>query len=160
VTLQAGVALFDFTHNGSRNFIVWLRGASDDLLVNKIGGYRGTTMSGVLAGEFLLDIKADGAWTLTLREPRDQVPVGVPHTATGTGDAVSSFISLDGLYIVTANYTGSRNFIVWLYDADGQRIDLVFNKIGAYSGVNTIRVNSGSYILVVKSSGDWTILVE
>ncbi len=120
MTLQAGVDLFDFTHDGSRNFIAWMRGASDDLLVNEIGGYRGTTMAGVQAGEFLLDIQADGAWTLSLRELRNQTPVGVPHTATGSGDAVSSFMSLSGLYIVTANYTGSSNFIVWLYDSNGQ----------------------------------------
>ena len=52
--------------------MIWLRGGSDDLLVNEIGRYAGTLAVGVGGGSFLLDASADGAWEIDVREPRNQ----------------------------------------------------------------------------------------
>jgi hypothetical protein len=59
-----GLATFNITHNGSGNFAVFAYSDSgSDLLVNEIGAYSGESLVG--SGTFLLEISADGAWTVT-----------------------------------------------------------------------------------------------
>jgi PKD repeat protein len=70
--LSAGRAIFRMTHSGSSNFIIWLEDDTADLvdlLVNEIGSFNGSTSSHIEAsGLFMLDIKADGAWTVTIEQ--------------------------------------------------------------------------------------------
>lgn len=51
------------SHSGARNFAVWAFDSSGarDLLVNEVGSYTGTVL---FRDYFLLDVKADGAWTM------------------------------------------------------------------------------------------------
>ncbi|MEX1278111.1 MAG: hypothetical protein WEI16_03575, partial [Chloroflexota bacterium] len=59
----AGLARATVQHTGSSNFAVWAYSASGgDLLVNEIGAYLGEVLLG--GGTFLLEITADGAWTV------------------------------------------------------------------------------------------------
>ncbi|MDF1596933.1 MAG: hypothetical protein P1T08_12715 [Acidimicrobiia bacterium] len=51
------------THNGSSNFAVLSHGTDRDLLINEIGVYEGTVR--LDDGALLIEIEADGAWTLT-----------------------------------------------------------------------------------------------
>lgn len=59
---------FDMSHDGASNFGIWLldsNGDPVDLLVNEIGDFDGSTAVGVpAAGVYILDIEADGAWTV------------------------------------------------------------------------------------------------
>jgi len=57
---------------GSSNFIVLVYDiASDDrdLIVNEIGPFSGTQVEALSAGQYVVDISADGAWTLNLTRP-------------------------------------------------------------------------------------------
>ena len=65
-----GAVFFDLTHSGTSNFIVVLRdnnGARINGLVNVIGDFDGTRVEDLAAGEYLLDIEADGDWTANVR---------------------------------------------------------------------------------------------
>lgn len=56
-------------------------------------------------------------------------------------------------------YTGARNFAVTSYGADGERIDLLVNVIGAYDGKVPVDWLDDEHTtrLEIESSGDWTI---
>jgi hypothetical protein len=71
---QSTSAFVEFvaTHSGSSNFIIWTYDiASDDrdLIVNEIGVFSGTQVEALGPGHYVIDITADGAWTLDLGRP-------------------------------------------------------------------------------------------
>jgi hypothetical protein len=57
------LASFKITHIGESNFIVTAWGDTNEGLVNEIGKYTGSVL--VPASTVLLEIQADGAWTIT-----------------------------------------------------------------------------------------------
>ncbi|MFP6570887.1 MAG: hypothetical protein VB815_10345, partial [Dehalococcoidia bacterium] len=158
--LRSGLALFEIRYTGDANFVIWLRGLSDDLLVNHVGNYSGTVAVGVDQGEYLLDIQASGEWTIRIREPRNQTPTTL-RTFAGTGDNVTDFIRLsEGMEIISESHVGEGNFVVWLLDEDGDNLKLLANDIGNYEGSTSVRIDSpGSYIITVEADGDWTVTV-
>jgi hypothetical protein len=70
--LTEGSAIFRMTHTGSSNFIIWLEDDTANmvaLLVNKIGSFSGSASEHIEdTGWFMLDISADGAWTVTIEQ--------------------------------------------------------------------------------------------
>ena len=79
-------------------------------------------------------------------------------TFTGSGDDVQSFTTYgSGIRIFSMRYTGSSNFIVWLENSDGDKLDLLANEIGSYSGKTSEKMGPGKYYLDVQASGPWTI---
>ena len=78
---------------------------------------------------------------------------------TGRGDDVISDVSVgDGLYKVYFTNSGSRNFVVWVYDKNDDR-DLAVNEIGSYDGYYFL-TGEGPYTFEVESSGNWSITIE
>ncbi|NWJ97745.1 MAG: hypothetical protein HXX20_18345 [Chloroflexi bacterium] len=67
---NSGLATFKMTHKGKTNFIVSIlspqNGSAIALLVNAIGNYTGEKAEKVDSGDFLVNIKADGDWTIEL----------------------------------------------------------------------------------------------
>jgi len=70
--LDKTLTTFEMSHDGSSNFAVWLldsNGENVDLLVNEIGSFDGSTAIGVpAAGVYILDIEADGDWTISVHQ--------------------------------------------------------------------------------------------
>jgi hypothetical protein len=58
----SGLTTVRITHSGESNFVVWAYGDTSDLLVNEIGEYSGEEL--LSAGTVVLDIEADGDWTV------------------------------------------------------------------------------------------------
>lgn len=58
----SGLKSTTVTHAGTGNFAIWAYGPSTDLLVNEIGNYSGEAL--LADGTFLLEITADGPWTI------------------------------------------------------------------------------------------------
>ena len=84
VDLQPGLTWIEASHSGVANFALWLRAETDELLINEIGPYEGTVVASVGGGSFLLDIEADGAWELAVREPRNPSPLEIgAYVCTG-----------------------------------------------------------------------------
>lgn len=77
IELEPGLALITMHHLGARNFIVTLRGEADELLANEIGTYWGMVAAnaGKQGGVYLLDIEADGPWSLEVIQNQANRPV-------------------------------------------------------------------------------------
>lgn len=86
-------------------------------------------------------------------------PIKTPIVLTGKGDAVVDVNKWTGFALARITYTGGRNFVVKNYDANGERIDLLVNTIGVYSGTKIIDVNSETARFQIESSGNWEIQV-
>lgn len=71
--VTSGLAQFSLSHRGSHNFAVkLLRSNGDyiDLLVNDIGDYDGKGTAKIEAGQYVLDITADGNWAVIVAPPQ------------------------------------------------------------------------------------------
>ena len=70
--LAEGLTTFKATHNGPGNFAIILldqNGQVIDLLFNELGAFDGSKATGVdTPGAYLLDIAADGDWTVTIEQ--------------------------------------------------------------------------------------------
>jgi len=138
------------THAGTSNFAVVSYGESGgrlDLLVNEIGRYEGTVPYNFIESPAEFEISADGAWTVTLSDLRDQ-PV-YAGTTTGRGDQVLLVTADAGR--LTATHDGESNFVILAW---GSRRDLLVNDIGAYDG--TVRLPE-AIALEINADGNWTL---
>jgi len=146
-------------HDGDRNFIVWLlndEGDQIDILVNKIGEFDGSKAVGITKqGDYILDINADGSWTINIEQPRPSYAPPVPKTLKGTGQQASEMFYLDkGLARFEMTHDGDRNFIVWLLNDEG-------NKIGEFDGSKAVSIRKGgNYLLSISADGNWEISIE
>lgn len=165
--LEEGLSIFTMEHNGNSNFIIWLMdgttGQNIDMLVNEIGSFDGSTAIGITSDdEYLLNIKADGSWTVTIEQPRQYTTESAPIVLRDRGQKATQMIYLDsGLTRFEMVHDGSSNFIVWLMDAEGNKIDLLVNEIGDFEGSKAVGIyGSGAYLLDVTADGDWEIKIE
>lgn len=163
VDLEKGLSLFQMSHNGSANFIVQLinkeTGGTIELLVNEIGKYEGTTYANIESkGQYLLEVQADGTWSGTIQQPRQEAKQGVPYEETGNGDTVFPIKLNDGLLVLEMTHDGLANFVVSIINSDGSFSDLVANEIGSYDGSKSVSVyGGGTYYVAIQADGAWTI---
>lgn len=64
VIYMGGTGIATLHHSGQSNFAIWYYGSRTDLLVNEIGPYDGRVPIG--GGPAVLDINADGPWSVTV----------------------------------------------------------------------------------------------
>lgn len=151
------VGLVTLTHRGTSNFAVWAVGSDGgdgDLLVNDIGGYKGTRIYNAEEGSktAAFRIEADGAWTMTLR-PLSSARQWSGANTSGKGDDVLLLgTPTSGLETLTATHKGQANFVVTAY---GDTRDLLVNEIGRYSG--EVLLPDGTLVLVLEADGSWTL---
>ena len=88
-------------------------------------------------------------------------PIPEPIILNGNGDSVVDMEKWSGPAIARITYTGSRNFAVWNYDSNGEKIDLLVNIIGRYQGTVPIDFldNQHTARFEVNASGQWEIQV-
>jgi hypothetical protein len=68
-TTETGLNIFTMRHEGDSNFAITIRDEDDKyilLLVNEIGEFEGKKSEGLKAGNYSLDITADGDWTIDI----------------------------------------------------------------------------------------------
>jgi len=92
-----------------------------------------------------------------------------PIEFSGHGDGVSpEFILEEGITIITMTHDGRSNFAIWLYDVGtGERVDLLVNEIGPFSGSAVIGVTGeifgaspGRHLLDITADGNWKVTIE
>jgi len=164
--LEKGLSKFMFTHNGQRNFIVHLTdsyGNDVEYLTNEIGHYDGSiAMYVALAGNYLLNVNADGDWTAYIEQPRP-TSAGRTSVFNGIGPKATDFFQLDnGLVRFKLTHSGGSNFIVHLNDKEGHKIgSSLTNEIGLYDGSVAVQVERlGIYFLSIDADGVWSIIIE
>lgn len=164
--LQPGLAVFKTTHDGSSNLIIRLLnhdGQAIDTLFNQIGKFDGERGFEIReAGEYLLDVAADGNWTVAIEQPRPTEGYTIPRTLEGHGYGVTPFIQLEkGLKVFKMRHNGSGRFSVYVMDQDGRKVEGLVNVPGKFDGSKPISLeNPGIYFLNVAGDGDWSISVE
>jgi len=161
--LESGLSVFDLENSGTSNFIIWLldsNGNRIELLANEIGSFKGSTALGVDAGDYLLDIDGQ-SWKINIKQPRPTSAQSIPKTFTGNSRTVTDFFKVDGgLTRFELKYDGDGNFIIWLLDKDGNKIELLVNEISSFDGSKAIGLNKGIYLLDVTGEGNWQIDVN
>jgi hypothetical protein len=133
-------------------------------IANVIGPFQGSTPVQVPAGgPHLLDVQADGAWEITLEQPR---AAEAPETRSFSGssqEATELFQLPAGLTTFQMEHQGDANFIVDLLDEEGNSVSMMglVNEIGPFNGSTAERVpEDGVYMLSVQANGPWTITIE
>jgi hypothetical protein len=140
-----------FTHQGTSNFIVTAyQGNNQNLLINVIGSYAG---SRPLAGAqpIMLDIQADGPWTVHI----DPISSGGSPSFSGQGDGVSPLFTPPQRGAWLTSHSGSANFIVYLHCASGST--LVQNEIGPLNASTVIAFGTGPCFWEVQADGGWSL---
>ena len=83
-----------------------------------------------------------------------------PQEFAGAGDNVITDINIggSGIYRAHITHSGSRNFIVKSYDADGDH-DLLINEIGSYDGY-VLLTGESPIALNIEADGSWYVYIE
>lgn len=164
-TIEGGFTSFDMAHDGSSNFQVELidssSGDTEEYLANEIGAWEALLPYHIPAGEYVLDINADGNWEIIVRQPRHTLADADSVPVTGS-DEYSNYlgpVEFEGFHRVRGEYNGDSNFAVWLLDDTGDEEDLLFNEIGEFEGETTTDYEGLGYIRV-EATGPWQIDVE
>ena len=165
-TLESGLSIFRMTHVGTSNFIIWLldnTGEEVELLVNETDNFDGAKAVGIETnGTYILDVSADGQWTVKIEQPRPITAPSIPQTFTGTGQQVSEFVTIPrGLTTFRITHSGSSNFIIWLLNDDGETIELLVNETGSFNGSKAVGIEqTGIYLLDIAADGNWSVAIE
>lgn len=163
VSLVPGLVVAEMSHNGQANFAVKVlddQGQMVELLANDIGPFGGAKAFRSEGGEYLLDVTADGDWTITVSQPAiDSLAATLPVTLEGAGPGVK-FVALDGLTKFIMSHDGEANFAVIVLDRGGNKVDLLANEIGKFDGSKAAGLPAGDYVLNVEADGSWVISIE
>jgi hypothetical protein len=93
--------------------------------------------------------------------PAPVVKAPDPITLTGTGQkATQKFVLEEGLSVFKMTHKGSSNFAPTLLDSDGETVELLTNKIGAFDGSKAVQIpRAGQYLIDVTASGAWIVTI-
>ncbi len=157
VPAGAKAGLVEATYSGSGHFAVESLDAQnqmDDLLVNHVGAYTGTTAFGFgLSSKPPVNIQvtATGPWTLKI-SPISTAP-NLVSPASGKGDAVYLWNGKATSWAITNQGTG--HFAV---ETEGSGLfshSLLVNQVGPFNG--TVAAKAGPAVTIITSNGTWTI---
>ncbi|MEQ9093198.1 MAG: hypothetical protein RLN63_03765, partial [Miltoncostaeaceae bacterium] len=158
-----GPVVVEASHRGGSNFVVEFVGNGlDELLVNEIGTYSGTSVvPEAFSGRYRIAIDADGPWSVRYRQPEPQGDEPTLLRAfSGEGPQVLQVRSTEDLDpIIAARGSGGSNFIVELVAYGGAVTgrELLFNEIGPFQGETLTSVPAGDYLLNLDAEGPWTV---
>lgn len=163
-TLEGGLSIFRMKHQGTANWAPKLldsEGNPVELLANEIGKFDGAKAVQVEAGEYVIDVTANGAWEIVAEQPRPIEAPPLPAALSGSGQTVSAFFfAKRGLTRFQMNHAGDANWAPKLLNADGDPIELLANEIGKFEGEKAVRIPLDDiYVIDVTANGAWTINV-
>jgi len=164
--LAAGLAIFEVQHDGQANLVVRLlddNGTVVETIFNQRGAFTGDRSAGVKrAGRYLLDIEADGPWSVNIFQPQPSRGESLPVSLQGTGYHATQFVHLNkGMTEFQITHNGKEQFRVTLFDRQGRQIDGLADELGAFEGSKSVNIaEAGIYLLNVAGDGDWTIDVQ
>lgn len=155
--------LVNVSHAGNSNFIIWAKnGAGDnvDLVTNEIGSHSGVRFLELNKRNKLkyFEVTADGVWTIDVK-PLKTATKWKGSSISGSGNQViKTPKKLKSNSKIKMQYDGASNFIIWSYNSNGSRQNLIVNEIGTYSGTKFFGRNA-TYLEIV-SDGAWTLTIQ
>lgn len=153
VAIPFAVAVVIMGHSGDGHFAVTAYADNGQkLLANDIGGYFGKNW--LPAGQYIFDISANGAWTITLTSIAFD-----DHLAEqgfkGSAQDVSSVFVPPGIKVWEYYHRGDGHFAVVAVCAGGNV--LVANEIGVVSGSTVVNFREGPCFFEVSANGEFGI---
>jgi len=96
--------------------------------------------------------------TITPTTPKLDEPI----VLSGSGNKETSFTYLEkGLYDVKLTHSGSGNFVVWIVNHLGTKLDYLVNEIGTYDKTVGMNItNTGEHSFDITASGGWTLTIN
>jgi hypothetical protein len=90
------------------------------------------------------------------------IPEPTPITFHGWGSTATELTSFhSGLIKIQMDHYGEKNFIVWLMDENGKKIELLANDIGPYHGSKATHIShSGKYLFDITAGGEYSVKVS
>ncbi|PAD19132.1 hypothetical protein [Shouchella clausii] len=161
-----GVVFFEMANkNSSSNYIVTIdsidTGDRMASVANEIGNYEGKRIQYLEPGEYILQTKSDGDWTMVINQPFSG-EIHDQREFAGSGSYSIGPIALNsGTYELLAKHSGDSNFIVSVVDILGDKIASAFNEIGDYEG-NYISASYDGMVLYfdIVADGEWEFKIE
>ncbi len=163
--LGQGLVIFHFDYQAGGYFSVTIlteSGQQVDRLECVDGPMAGSKAVGVPSGTYVLDVKAQGPWSIGIEEPAP-VAVQYPPLSYGAEGSMATpfFQTKGGPLLVMMNYTGSGDFVVTVMEAGGNSIALLANETGPFQSTGIISLRSDvNYLLNVEAGGPWTISID
>ncbi|MBQ8922465.1 MAG: hypothetical protein IJ060_09970 [Oscillospiraceae bacterium] len=166
ITLPPVICIVHAEHSGRSNFIVHYYSESGDRssLANEIGAVNSyqvfDAQKNKSADGGMLEVKADGRWSLTFIPLSEYVSGDEKTSFSGCGNSVIGCFTATGLTVCKGTHSGSSNFIVRIYEYSetGDRLTSAFNEIGYYNGETVLRTEAGKkYFFNVSADGSWTL---
>lgn len=163
--LGQGLVVFHFDYKAGGYFsaaILTESGQQVDRLECAEGPMMGSKAIGVPAGTYVLDVKAQGPWSIGIEEPAP-VAVQYPPLSYGAeGSMATPFFQTEGgPLLVTMNCVASGDFVVTVMEAGGNSVALLANETGPFQGTRIISLRSDvNYLLNVEACGPWTISIN
>jgi len=162
---EGGLVVFDLGHGGESNYqveAVPVDGGDRRYLANEIGTYDGQVAVNLPAGEWRLDVTADGDWSADVTQPRynENDLKGLPVSGDDSQAAYFGPFDLEGTTEVTFEIEDDSQAAVWLATEEGEYVDLLHNEIGPYEGSALVNRAGVALIIVETDSADWRIEIE
>ena len=164
--LDSALTVVRMQHDGQSNFAISLldsQGKQVASLANVMGIFDGSSAIGVeTPGTYILDIAADGNWTVNITQPAPVAQLEPPIALSGSGIQASPFFNLAaGLVVVRMEHDGQSDFVVRLLDSLGNAISVLVDEAGPFDGSTAIGVpQTGTYMLDISADGNWTVEIE
>ena len=139
-------------NSAGRHFAVWGYddyGETTELFVNTTDPYSGNVID-PSQNTSLLEISADGAWSISFVPLIDARTIGKGQKISGNGDDVIYVESINKVARISGQCKG--NFAIWSY---GDGADLLVNEIGYYSG--RVLIKNNPVCLAISADGPWSI---
>lgn len=161
IEIEGGLTVVDASHSGESNFQVSLVNGSefDDNFINVIGDFDGAQADLIESGEYLLDVNADGRWSVDIHQPREGSGDVLPKSLSGSGPDVVGPLEFGGTHVAQGSHSGSSNFQVQIFPMKGSFGELVFNEIGEFEGETTFKFSGVGWV-DVNADGSWQINLE
>lgn len=84
------------------------------------------------------------------------------RTFDGEGTHLTERFPLEGGLVIfdPTHVQGDSNFVVWLYDGDGEPVKQLVDDVGEWEGSVVTNVRPGEYFLHVEADGTWQVNVR
>lgn len=165
IELPSGAMIVTAKHSmGNSNFSACYYDSDGDrssYFVNEIGDYEGTFLfnnSGASQGEGIIEVEADGKWSLEFIAIPKAVELDGSSNIKGHGCAIGdAFVGNGKPNVVKFKHDGDSNFCVRVISDDGDN-EMLVNEIGFYSGEKVMKLQSGMrYFILVEADGNWSV---
>lgn len=163
IGIEGGLTVVESNHEGAESFRVEV--AADDgaraIFADNTGPYEGAKAGLLEAGNYTVDVSADGAWHLTVRQPRATAEAadGLPQTLSGTDPVVAGPIAFDGGHTAHATHDGDGVFQIRVFPETGTRPELVVLEQDEYDDSVSFEFDGLGWI-DVQADADWTLEIE